>query len=178
MTYINDLSDDLSTTAKLFADDTSLFSIVQKVNTSASHLDCDLRKISNWAIQWKTGFNPDSRKQAQEVIFTRKIQKTCYSSIYFSNKSVKQVPSQKHLGLILDNKLNFEKHLKNILNEVNKFIGMLRKLQIILPREPLLIIYKLFFRPHLHYGDVIYDQHYKNSFQQKVESIQYNLLQH
>ena len=178
MTYINDLSDYLSATAKLFADDTSLFFIVKNVNTCASHLDCDLRKISNWAVQWKTDFNPDPSKQAQEVIFTRKIQKTCYSSIYFSNKSVKQFPSQQHLGLILDNKLNFKKHLKNILNEVNKIIGMLRKLQIILPREPLLIIYKSFFRPHVDYGDVIYYQHYNNSFQKKLESIQYNLLQH
>ena len=45
--YINDTSDDLSTTAKLFADNTSLFSIVQNVNTSASHLNNDLSKISN-----------------------------------------------------------------------------------------------------------------------------------
>ena len=51
--YINDLSDDLSTTAKLFADDTSLFSIVQNVNTSANHVNSDLSKISNWAFQWE-----------------------------------------------------------------------------------------------------------------------------
>ena len=48
--YINGLSDDLSTTAKLFADDTSLFSIVQNANTSANHLDSDLSKISSWAF--------------------------------------------------------------------------------------------------------------------------------
>ena len=72
--YINDLSDDLSTTAKLFADDTSLFSIVQNVNTSASHLKNELRKISNWAFQWKMSFNPNPSKQAQEV-FSRKIKK-------------------------------------------------------------------------------------------------------
>ena len=130
----------LSSTAKLFAGDTSLFSIVQKVNTSAIHLGCDLRQISNWAVQWKTDFNLDPSKQAQEVIFTRKIQKTCYSSIYFSNKQVKQVPSQKHLELTLDSKLNFKKHHKNILSKVNKTIGVIRKLQIILPREPLLTI--------------------------------------
>ena len=87
---------------------------------------------------------------------------------------VKQVPSQKHLGLILDNKLNFQEHLQNILNKVNKTIGLLSKLQNILPREPLLIIYKSFVRPHLDYGDVIYDQHYNNSFHQKLKSIQYN----
>ena len=60
------------------------------------------------------------------------------------------------------------------MNKVNKTIGLLRKLQNILPREPLLTIYKSFVRPHLDYGDVIYDQHYNNSFHQKLESIQYN----
>ena len=155
--YINDLSDGLSTTAKVFADDTSLFSIVQNVNTSSSHLNSDLSKISNWTFQCKMSFNPDTSKQAQEVIFSCKIQKTCHPSIYFNNKLVKQVPSQKHLGLILDNKLNFQEHLKNVLNKVAKTIGLLRKLQNILPREPLLTIYKSFVRPHLYYGDVIYD---------------------
>ena len=45
--YINDLSDNLSTNAELFADDTYLFSIVCDINTSAAHLNNDLRKISN-----------------------------------------------------------------------------------------------------------------------------------
>ena len=107
MIYINDLSDDLSTTTKLFADDTFLFSIVLNVDTSASHLNSDLNKISNWAFQWKMNFNPDPSKQAQELIFPRKIQKTCHPFIYFNNKSVKQSPSLKNLELILDNKIKF-----------------------------------------------------------------------
>ena len=119
-------------------------------------------------------FNPDLIKQAQEVIFSRKIQKTCYPSIYFNNKLVKQVPSQKHLGLILDKKLNFQEYLQNILKKVNKTIWLLRKLENILPRVPLLTIYKTFVRPHLDYVDVIYDQHYNIFFHQKLESIQHN----
>ena len=118
--------------------------------------------------------DPDPSKQAQEVIFSSKIQKTCHLSIYFNNKSVKQVPSQKYLGLILDNKLNFQEYLKNILNKVNKTIGLLRKLQNILPPEPLLTIYKWFVRPYLDYHDVIYDQHYNIFFHQRLEPIQYN----
>ena len=51
------------------------FSILQNVNTSASHLNNDLNKIRNWAFQWKMNFNPDPIKQAQEVIFSHKIQK-------------------------------------------------------------------------------------------------------
>ena len=47
--YINDLSNNLSSTAKLFADDTSLFSVVNDVNLSQFHLNSDLKKISEWA---------------------------------------------------------------------------------------------------------------------------------
>ena len=55
-----------------------------------------------------------------------------------------------------------------------KTVGILRKLQNALPRLSLLTSYKLFIRPHLDYGDIIYYQAYNASFQQKVESIQYN----
>ena len=51
--YINDLSDDLTKNVKLFADDTSLYSIVYNMNTSTTNLNKDLSKIKNWAIQWK-----------------------------------------------------------------------------------------------------------------------------
>ena len=43
-----------------------------------------------------------------------------------------------------------------------------------MPRGSLLTIFKSFVRPHLDYGDVIYDQSYNNTFHQKMESIQYN----
>ena len=42
-----------------------------------------------------------------------------------------------------------------------------------MPRGPLLTTYKSFIRPHLDYGDVIYDQHYNNYFDQKLEPTKY-----
>ena len=75
--------------------------------------------------------------------------------------------------MILDTKLNFQEHIKNTLTKVNKTIGLLRKLQNILPRGSLLTIFKSFVRPHLDYGDFIYDPSY-NIFHQKMKSIQYN----
>ena len=45
--YINDLTDGISSIAKLFANDTSLFSVVQNRNNSGSHLDNDLDKVSD-----------------------------------------------------------------------------------------------------------------------------------
>ena len=162
--YINDLSNNLPTIAKPFADD---------INTSATHLNNDLRKINNWEFQWKMSFNSDLSKQAQDVIFSHKLYKISHLSIYFNNNPIEQVTSQNHLGMLFDTKLNFQKHVKNILTKVNKTIGLLRKLQNILPRGSLLAIFKSFVRPHLDYDDVIYDQSYNNTFHQKIESIKY-----
>ena len=71
LTYLNDLSGDLSYKTKLFADDASLFNVAHGINTSANELNNDLKKVSNWVFQWKMSFNPDPSKQPQEVIFSR-----------------------------------------------------------------------------------------------------------
>ena len=119
-------------------------------------------------------FNPDRSKQAQEVIFSRKLEKATHPPLLFNIKNVSQVNSQTHIGVILDVKLTFEEHLKNVINKTNKTIGLLRKLSNLLPRQALVTIYKSFIRPHLDYGDVLYDQAFNNSFHAKMESIQYN----
>ena len=119
-------------------------------------------------------FNPNPSKQAQEIIFSRKLQKTNHNQVYFNHNSVKQVPFQKHLAMYFDTKLNFQEHLNNILSQVNKTIGLLWKLQAFLPRRSLVTVYKAFIRPHLDYEYIIYDQTYNESFHQKMELIQYN----
>ena len=172
--YINDFAVGLSSNAKLFADDTSLFSVVHHANTTAKELNNELVKISRWAYQWKMSFNPDPSKQAQEVIFSRKTKKEYHPPLAFNNNNVSETNSQKHLGVVLDNRLSFEDHFKMIINKVNKTIGLLRKLQNILPRSALLTIYKSFIRPHIDYGDIMYDQTYNTSFHQKLERLQYN----
>ena len=132
------------------------------------------KKIIDWAFQWKMTLNPDRSKQAQEIIFSRKLKKATHHPLLFNNNNVSQVNSQKHLGVILVVKLTFEEHLKNVFNKTNKTIGLLRKLSNLLPRPALVTIYKAFVRPHLDYGDVLYDQAFNNSFHAKMESIQNN----
>ena len=61
-----------------------------------------------------------------------------------------------------------------ILNKVNETLGLLIKLNNILPSSVLLTIYKDFVRTHLDYGSIIYDQAYNVTFRQKLELIQYN----
>ena len=73
--------------------------------------------------------------------------------------------------MFLVTKLDFQGHVKN---NVNKTTSLLWKLHNTLPRLPLLTICKSIIRPHLDYGDIIYDQAYNVLFHQKLESIQYN----
>ena len=86
----------------------------------------------------------------------------------FNNANVnKYIKAPKH------HKLIFENHINMVATKMNKAIGLLRKLQNLLPRTALITIYKAFVRPHLDYSDILYDQAFNLSFQHKLESIQY-----
>ena len=169
--YINDLSGDLSSKAKLLADDTSRFNVAHDINTSANKLNNDSKKVSNWAFQWKMSFNSDPSGQ---VVFSRKMKKVSHPPLVFNNANVSQCKSQKHLGMILDSKLTFEDHYKTVLSKTNRTIGLLHKLQKLLPREALITIYKALVRPHLDYSDVLFNQAFNASSHEKLGSIQYN----
>ena len=77
--------------------------------------------------------------------------------------------------MFLDSKLIFSVHLNTIFRKTNKTIGLLCKLKTLLPKAPLIKNYKSFKRPHLDYSDVIYDQTFNMTFQQKMEPNQFNV---
>ena len=129
---------------------------------------------SDWAYQWKMSFNPDLSRQAQEVIFSRKAYRVDHPAITINNFPVARTPCQKHLGLYLDERLNFSHHIKNKISKACKDIGEIRKFHYILSRHSLLTIYKSFIRPQLDYGDIIYDQPSNQAFRNKLEAVQYN----
>ena len=176
--YINDLPDGINSLCKIFADDTSLFSKVSDRHKSASNLNDDLEKISYWAYQWKMQFNPDPNKQANEVIFSRKTSSNNLSHppIKFNKNGISKCPHQRHLGIVLDSKLNFNAHVDQKIKKCNRIIGLIRRLSINLPRNALLIIYKSFVRPHLDYGDILYDKPNNENFQHKSEKVQYRAI--
>ena len=171
--YINDLPDGISSICKIFADDTSLFSKVIDINESANNLNSDLEKITKWAHQWKMQFNPDPNKQANEVIFSKKLNGISYPPVKFNNNDIAKCSDQKHLGIVLDSMLNFESHVNQKIKKCNKLIGVIRRLSVHLPRTALLTIYKSFIRPNLDYGDILYDKPKNENFRNKLEKVQY-----
>ena len=92
--------------------------------------------------------NSGPSKQAHEVIFSWKINKVHHPPLLFNNNTIQQISCQKNLGIHLDEDLTFKHHINEKINKVNKGIGIIRKLNNILPRSASLRIYCSFIRPH------------------------------
>ena len=64
-------------------------------------------------------FNPDPGKSTQEVLFSRKNQIQNHPTISLNNVQVEKSSYQKHLGIILDEKLNFKQHTDSAISKIN-----------------------------------------------------------
>ena len=70
--YINDLTDNIQSNMKLFADDSSLFAKVTDIATTQQSIESDLQTLSIWGHQWKMKFYPDISKADMEIVFSWK----------------------------------------------------------------------------------------------------------
>ena len=143
------MTENLKCNVKLFADDTSLFTVVQDSNTAASDMNHDLELVRKWADDWRMSFNPDPTKQAVELIFSKKKSVIDHPVILFNNMPVMKVDEHKYVGITLDRTLSFSSHIKAAISKTRKGIGMLRFLSRYLLRHTLNELYKLYVRPHL-----------------------------
>ena len=108
-------------------------------------------------------FNPYPSKQAQEVYFSKKSNSENSLPVTFNNAKVVTCSTHKDLGLLLDKRLSFNENIQSKINECYKMIGFIKRLSVNLPRDPLLRNFKSFIRPHLDYGDIIYDKPHNES---------------
>ena len=172
--YINDLIVNLKCDVKMFADDTSLFKVVDDIGRSAHELNADLDKVQIWAWQWKMQFNAN---KTEEVVFSCKKVKPHHPQALLGNDVIDRKSQHKHLGMQLDSELNFQSHVKEAIGKARKGIGMIRYLSRYVSRDVLDQVYKLYVRPHLDYGDIIYHKYDPQmclSFTQKLEQTQYS----
>lgn len=78
--------------------------------------------------------NPDPSKRAQEVIFCRKVNMESHTLLVSDNNLVYQPTSQKHQGIMVDNYLLLEDHLRVLFSKINETIGLLRKISMPHPK--------------------------------------------
>ena len=170
--YINDLTENIASDMRLFADDSSLFTSVSGIIQSHEKLVNDLHTISAWAYQWKMVFNPDISKQATEVIFSCKNIRPVHPELSFNNIPIAREAFTKHLGVYLDSRLKFSKHIKEKILKAMKGIALLKFLSKYVDHNVLGLSYKMYVRPHLDYGDVIYHNQ-RGDLMELIERVQY-----
>ena len=123
----------------------SSLTIIQEMLTtrsdeSANIINNDLLQISKWHYNWKMLFDPDPDRPAQEVLFSRKNKVQVHPTINYNNTQIEIRSYQKHLGILLDEKLNFKQHIDSVIPKINKGISVIKKLGHFLPRKSLLAI--------------------------------------
>ena len=103
-----------------------MFIKVNDIEEAQIMLTSDLNTISAWANQCKMQLNPDITKQAIEVIFSTKYKKENHLSLSFGEIPVRRNDSTKHLGLHLDEKLSFKKHISEAIVKAKRGVALLK----------------------------------------------------
>ena len=96
LVFINDIVDDIDCNIKLFADDTSLYVVIDDSAETCNKLNDDLLRISTWAEKWKVKFNP---AKTETILFSRKRNETVLPNLMMNGQVIADVESHKHLGL-------------------------------------------------------------------------------
>ncbi len=169
--YVNDLVDDLISLPYLFADDTSLFKIIDPVDpdTTFRQLNRDLSVLSEWAWQWRVTFN--ASKTVYMIVSNKPVGSINYPDLYLDGVKLTKVNSHKHLGVTLTHNMKWGIHLDAAICKANKRLNGIRRIRFLITREARIILYKALVLPILEYGNILYDN-CALYLKQRLESVQ------
>ena len=162
--FINDLPDAVSSTIKIFADDTKIY---RKVNNDEDReiLQNDINKLQEWAQTWQLHFNASKCKVMHKGYNNK------YSNYNIDNKQLQKVSDEKDLGVTVDRELKFHKHVSQAVSKANQVLGIAKSMFSVLDKDTFPLVYKGQVRPHLEYRNIIWHPHYVADII-KVESVQ------
>lgn len=115
--FINDIVDSIHSAIRLFADDTSLYIIIDNPISAAEQLNSDLIKINDWANTWLVTFNPN---KTETLLISRKINKPIHPPLYMNDVPIEEVHSHKHLGITFSDDGTWHEHIDRIKEKVWK----------------------------------------------------------
>ena len=145
---INDIGNNLSSTATLFADDTSSSKHIIDDNISNYEVQHDLDTIEAWASKWQVIFNP-LKSESMLVSLRRNTENG--RNFTFQNHVINNVDIHKHLGL------TWNSDASTIIARASKRIDMLRAFRFKLDRSSLEKMYFAYIRPIFEYASVVWD---------------------
>ena len=151
--YINDIVKRIGGSIHLFADDTSLYIIVDLPEQAARILNADLQTITQWANSCLVTFNPSN---TISMIFSRKINPVQHPSL-FMNGTIIEETSHKHLGLTFSSTCTWTDHVNSISDKAWTRLNLLRALKFRVSRKSLEKMYISYICPLLEYSDSVWD---------------------
>ena len=128
--YINDIVKNLGCSIRLFADDTSLYIIVDSPDGAAYHLNVDLNTISTWADAYNTG-------KTLSMIFSRKLHHPHHPPLLMNNTMLTETDTHRHIGLTLSNTCTWSKHIQTISTKAWARLKILRTFKFRVSRKSL-----------------------------------------
>ena len=163
--YINDLCGVCEyTTPILFADDTNLFCCGNDLGVMEKKVNSELTQISTWLKVNKLSLNI---KKTHYMVFTRK-KRQIRLNIKIDGHSIAEVQDTKFLGVYIDNKLNWKKHISYLASKISKGIGMIIKARHYLNKNGLIALYYSFVYPYLIYCNHIWGCTYKSNLKRLI----------
>ena len=139
--YINDIVKDINSIIRLFADDTSLYFIVDSPEEASQTINQDLVRIFAWAEKWLVSFNPN---KTEYILLSRKLNKPFHPPVIMNNQVITEVESHKHLGVTFESSVTWHKHIQLITTKAWQRIHIMRKLKFRLDRKALETIYGIY----------------------------------
>ena len=156
--YINDLSDVLkSCKVSLYADDTVIYIAHNNVQTALNLLQGDLNNLIEWCTDNKVTINTKKTKYCIYGMRSNvKRSKSLDTVLSLNNNRLDRVSSYKYLGFILDEHLNFNKHISEMCNLVSHKLYLLSRIRKFLTTQACITIFKTMVLSVIEYGDIIY----------------------
>ena len=150
--FINDIANIPGAKTILFADDTVFYIEDNCFNSLIIKVNEFILRLEKWLESNRIVANISKTKL---MLITPK-QITTLPDIFFNGYKVGWVTSITYLGLIIDNKLNFNLHFENICTNLNRYQGLIYLLSTLLPRDILMKIYYGMVYPTLTQNIVIW----------------------
>jgi hypothetical protein len=168
--YINDLPDLITSNIKLYADDTKIYKDTSSTQAK-EEFQQDILTLQEWSSKWLLRFHPDKCKTMTIGHYEQEHQ--YYMTLPDgSHLNLQNVSSEKDLGVIFDNKLNFREEIASRVTKANRIMGIIRRTFINLNRENFTLLFKALVRPHLEYGAAVWNPHYIKDIEQ-LENVQH-----
>lgn len=146
--YINDFDNCHESFSVRFADDTSILLSGSNINELQHKANREVEQIANWLSSNKLALNANKTT----YIIISNIKQEVNINIRINNTEIKRVTHFKLLGTILDDKLNFKKHIDLVITKIAYFLYVLRKVKGIFSKRILTSLYYCLVFPYLNYN--------------------------